>query len=140
MKNLARTYKMPFETDATVDGYKDVASDPTIAHATANEIEAEENKAANGHSVETATNGISNMQVTDDAANSVAASHWDTRKESSGIQDWVQVPRNPTETETGTNATPAEAANTQSWADDHPETTAKVRSAPLYAQSSLAQC
>lgn len=38
-------------------------------------------------------------------------------------QEWVdvKVPRDPAETETGLEATPAAAANTQSWADDQPD-------------------
>ena len=42
----------------------------------------------------------------------------------SASQEWVDVkiPREPSETETGIAATPAAPHNTQSWADDHPET------------------
>lgn len=36
------------------------------------------------------------------------------------------MPRYPAETETGVAATPAAPANTQSWADDHPEPAAEA--------------
>ncbi|CRJ84771.1 hypothetical protein BN1708_009144 [Verticillium longisporum] len=39
----------------------------------------------------------------------------------SGTLEWVNIPRDPAETETGLEATPANASNTQSWADDQPE-------------------
>lgn len=43
-------------------------------------------------------------------------------------QEWVdvKVPRDPVETDEGPAATPAAPANTQSWADDHPEPTTEV--------------
>jgi len=41
-------------------------------------------------------------------------------------QEWVEVPREAAETETGFNATPAAPANTQSWADDQPENPPEV--------------
>lgn len=75
------------------------------------------------------SNGIANIQVTDEAANAVAESHWDAGNDVASSQEWVDVsvPKDPTETETGLTATPAAASNTQSWADDHPEAAPEVR-------------
>ncbi|KAF4126394.1 hypothetical protein GMORB2_0130 [Geosmithia morbida] len=126
IKTIARTYKMPYDAEA-VETDKEVATDPTIANATVNEIAAEGAPSTNGHAVETATNGISNMQVADDAANAAAAANWDTQNDtSSTLQDWVQVPRNPGETEAGSTAAPTKTANRKSWADDHPEPSAQA--------------
>lgn len=72
--------------------------------------------------MEATTSGIDNVNVADEAANAVGQGHWNSSKDAATSQDeWVQVPRDPSETDTGLNATPAAAANTQSWADDHPE-------------------
>jgi hypothetical protein len=79
--------------------------------------------------VDAVTNGIANASISDDAANPVAESNWDLNNNMSASQEWVdvKVPRDPTETEAGLDATPAAATNQQSWADDHPEPTQEVR-------------
>ena len=79
------------------------------------------------------TNGLSNAHVSDEAANRVGESHWDTGNDLSISQEWVDVtvPRDPTETETGLAATPAAPANTQSWADDAAEAVQEVRMFPV---------
>jgi hypothetical protein len=76
-----------------------------------------------------ASNGIANAKVSDDAANAVAESHWDTNTDLTMSQEWVdvKVPRDPSETDTGLQATLAGGSNTQSWADDHPEPAPEVR-------------
>jgi hypothetical protein len=82
----------------------------------------------NGHNAPEVTATISgahgNTDVADDAANAAGESQWDTGNEMTTSQEWVdvKVPREPGETETGITATPAAPSNTQSWADDHPET------------------
>lgn len=43
--------------------------------------------------------------------------------------DWVEIPRDPAETDTGNAATPAAMTSTQSWAEDVPAETP-----PAYAQ------
>lgn len=65
------------------------------------------------------------------AANEAAETHWDGKLSASAetTEEWVQVPRDPAETDTGVAATPAAATGTQSWADDHPES-APVSSEP----------
>lgn len=99
-----------------------MSTDPTIAHAGLTEI--------NGHTpvgaVES-TNGIDAPQVPNasnidtGAANSAGANNWDPKASisaDSGAEGWVEVPRDPTETDTGNQATPAATHGTQSWADE----------------------
>lgn len=131
---LAKDAKAPQYTEGTQsteqETAQEVVSDPTIAHATAGEIAAEAAPLSNGPTEEH-SNGLSNANVADDAANAVAESHWDTtaNNELSMSQEWVdvKVPRDPGETDTGLTATPAVPSNTQSWADDHPEPATEVR-------------
>lgn len=78
----------------------------------------------NGHAQEASSSSAapSNADVADSAANAAGESQWDAG-DMAASQEWVDVkiPREPSETETGLAATPAAPANTQSWADDHPE-------------------
>lgn len=69
-----------------------------------------------------------NASVGDDAANAAGESQWDSPNtiDPSMSQSWVQVPRDPTETETGLEATPAAPVNTQSWSDEVHEAHNKV--------------
>lgn len=129
MKALAQEDRSPFDTEAPeAETVKEVASDPTVAHATPTDVEIG-NVTVPIQAAQAFTNGIDNVQVSDDVANAVAESHWDTCKDISISGEWVDVkiPRDPAETETGVKATPAAPANTQSWADDHPETVYEVR-------------
>jgi hypothetical protein len=57
----------------------------------------------------------------DGAANAAAEANWDANNDLSTSQEWVEVPRDATETDTGVNATPAAPSNVQSWADDQPD-------------------
>ena len=113
-----------------------VESDPTLVHASLTEIDAgtdtplaETTALTNGHAVEdesteVATSNIANADVGDEAANAAGESQWDTAngsKDLSMSQEWVQVPRDLAETETGIAATTAAPSNTQSWADEQPE-------------------
>lgn len=75
-------------------------------------------------SVSITSNAPANASVADDAANASAEGQWDAaNNDLSTSQEWVDVavPRDPAETETGLEATPAAASNKQSWADDQPE-------------------
>ena len=59
------------------------------------------------------------------AANAVAEANWEAKLSqsqsvTSGPDAWVEVPRDPAETETGLDATPAAFTSTQSWAEDVP--------------------
>ncbi|KAF3070715.1 hypothetical protein GL218_00293 [Daldinia childiae] len=104
-------------------------TDPTVAHAGLTEIDSTGATAplTNGHTESTPTSapGVpENADVGDDAANAAAESQWDANNDLSASisqEEWVKVPRDPTETETGLTATPASAGNVQSWADEQPE-------------------
>lgn len=125
VKDLAQDYKTPHaegaEQPAVAEGGYEVGTDPTVAHASATEIASGDVSAPTEAAIESASNGIANIQVTDDAANAVAESHWDDTNDAAMSQEWVEVPKDPTETDTGLEATPAAPHNTQSWADDHPD-------------------
>lgn len=125
MKSIAQEYKTPNAESAdqptAVEGGQETATDPTVAYASGTEIAAGDVSAPPTQSFEQVSNGIANIQVADDAANEVAESHWDDGNDGAITQEWVEVPKDPAETETGLEATPAASHNTQSWADDHPE-------------------
>lgn len=132
VKTLSQEYKSPFSTEESqpteTAPTKEIGTDPTIANATVNELESGDAALPNGAAAEAAANGIPNASVTDDAANAVAESHWDQGNDMSISQEWVdvKVPRDPTETDTGLDATPAAAPNTQSWADEQPDPVPEV--------------
>ncbi|KAI1481398.1 hypothetical protein F4774DRAFT_49458 [Daldinia eschscholtzii] len=104
-------------------------TDPTVAHAGLTEIDSTGAtvQLTNGHteSTSTSTPGVpENADVADDAANAAAESQWDANNDLSASisqEEWVKVPRDPTETETGLTATPVSAGNVQSWADEQPD-------------------
>ena len=101
-----------------------VETDPTIAHAGLTEIDTPPVATTNGEShVETPTvPEASNIDA--GAANAAAEANWApelSASAESGPDGWIEVPRDPAETETGLNATPAALNNnTQSWAEDVP--------------------
>lgn len=94
-----------------------------MANAAATELADTDVSAPTAEKAVEATNGHANANVSDDAANAVAESHWDADAGLSASQEWVDVkiPRDPSETETGLAATPAATVNTQSWADEQPD-------------------
>lgn len=100
------------------------ATDPTIANAGLTEIDTEAQPPSNGlsHHVDTPTvPGASNIDA--GAANAAGETNWDAKISASteaGPDSWVEVPRDPAETETGNSATPADMTGTQSWAEDVP--------------------
>ncbi|KAI1800710.1 hypothetical protein F4811DRAFT_498126 [Daldinia bambusicola] len=102
-------------------------TDPTVAHAGLTEIDSTGAtiQLTNGHTEAASTpSAPENADVADDAANAAAESQWDANNDLSASvsqEEWVKVPRDPTETETGLTATPAAAGNVQSWADEQPE-------------------
>lgn len=101
-----------------------VGTDPTIAHAGLTEIDAEAEPALDGHSqhIETPTvPEASNIDAS--AANAAAETNWEAKLSASaesGPEGWIEVPRDPNETDTGLAATPAAMTSTQSWAEDVP--------------------
>ncbi|RYO80697.1 hypothetical protein DL766_002922 [Monosporascus sp. MC13-8B] len=108
---------------APAESSEPVATDPTAAHAGLTEVDSADatTQLTNGHT-EPTPGTPANADVADDAANAAAETQWDANNDISVSQEeWVKVPRDPNETETGLTATPAETGNVQSWADDHPE-------------------
>lgn len=100
-----------------------VDTDPTVAHAGLTEIDA---------NPEPITNGLSHLDtptvpdassVDTGAANAAAEANWEAKLSTSvesGPEEWVEIARDPAETDTGTAATPAAMVGTQSWAEDVP--------------------
>ena len=71
------------------------------------------------------------------AANAAAGNDWEAKvpaSAGSGHDEWVEIPRDPTETDTGNSATPAGMTNTQSWAEDVPTEPTDSMPTPAYAQ------
>lgn len=97
-------------------------SDPTIANAGLTELDAPSATAIHADREEPYEAGIpANAGFGDGAANAAAEANWDANNELSTSQEWVEVPRDATETDTGIAATPAAPSNVQSWADDQPD-------------------
>ena len=97
-----------------------VGTDPTVAHAGLTEIENPVEPVANGVSSHVDTPTVPDASNIDaGAANAAAGSNWDAKP--SGESDWMEVAqRDPAETDTGNQGTPAAMSNTQSWAEDVP--------------------
>ena len=105
-------------------------TDPTVANAGLTELEGTD-------STPTAINGVPKVEhmtgpdqssVTAEAANVVAESNWDAQasvvtNESGAGEGWVEVPRDPGETDTGFTATPAAIHGGNSWAEEVTEVT-----------------
>jgi len=94
-------------------------SDPTVATLAKDHEEAE-------------IQGIPQNTGIGEGGNAAAEANWDGNNDLSASQEWVEVPRDATETETGITATPAAPANVQSWADDQPDSPTEVRTIFLY--------
>ncbi|MCJ1463025.1 hypothetical protein MMC07_001629 [Pseudocyphellaria aurata] len=102
-----------------------VGTDPTVAHAGLTEIEAEiEQPTPNGHASHVETSTVPDASNIDaGAANAAAESNWQAKLSASGESGpdgWIEVARDPAETDTGLAATPAAMTSTQSWAEDVP--------------------
>ena len=109
-----------------------VQSDPTIANAGLTEVDAPPaSNLLNGHNPTSFAHDIpQNSGFGDGAANAAAEANWDQNNDLSNSQEWVEVPRDAAETDTGVVATPAAPSNIQSWADEQPDSPAKVSSFP----------
>ncbi|KAI4184530.1 MAG: hypothetical protein L6R41_004681 [Letrouitia leprolyta] len=110
---------------AAEESAPEVGTDPTVAHAGLTELDTAAEPTSNGvsHHIDTPTvPDASNIDA--GAANAAAADpNWDAKLSASadsGPDGWVEVARDPAETETGTTATPAGMTSTQSWAEDVP--------------------
>lgn len=109
-----------------------VGTDPTVANAGLTELSSVE-PPIHGAQVPEDTGPVIPQAVADTgAANEAAENHWEAKLSASaeGNEEWVEVPRDPAETETGVTATPAALTGTQSWADDHPEAAPASAPAP----------
>ncbi|PBP26286.1 hypothetical protein BUE80_DR002881 [Diplocarpon rosae] len=115
-----------------------VESDPTIANAGLTEIDAPTTtELTNGHTEVSYDHGIpQNSTFGDGAANAAAEANWDQNNDLSTSQEWIEVPRDATETDTGVVATPAAPSNVQSWADDQPDSPVEAR---LFSNSQLSK-
>jgi hypothetical protein len=108
-----------------------VQSDPTIANAGLTEIhEPAASTLPNGQDEPAyEAKGIpQNSGFGEGTANAAAEANWDNNNDLSTSQEWVEIPRDATETDTGVAATPAAPSNVQSWADDQPDSPVEVRS------------
>ncbi|KAI1269413.1 hypothetical protein F5Y18DRAFT_422363 [Xylariaceae sp. FL1019] len=127
VSSFTATEPAPEASDDAVESTAPVESDPTIVHAGLTEIDTTGATApmTNGHGESSPQSAFpTNADVTDNAANAAGENEWDTNNTMSASitqEDWVQVPRDPTETETGVTATPAAPSNVQSWADEQPD-------------------
>lgn len=95
-------------------------TDPTIAHAGLTELEDTVPQRAVADREDTLATPVQSS-IAPEAANSAAGRKWDPQ--SSMVSDtpsgeWVEVPRDPTETDTGVSATPAAIHNSTSWAEE----------------------
>ncbi|KAH7354889.1 hypothetical protein BKA65DRAFT_424707 [Rhexocercosporidium sp. MPI-PUGE-AT-0058] len=121
--SLAQIAPVVQETEQVEITEYPVESDPTIANAGLTELDDPTAiELTNGHAEATLNQGVpANSGFGDGAANAAAEANWDNSNDLSTSQEWVEVPRDATETDTGVVATPAAPSNTQSWADDQPE-------------------
>ncbi len=110
---------------AAEESTNEVGTDPTVANAGMTELDSVAEPASNGvaHHVDTpSVPDASNIDA--GAANAAGADPgWEAKlseSTQSGPDGWVEVTRDPAETDTGTDATPAAMNSTQGWAEDVP--------------------
>ncbi|KAL8952703.1 MAG: hypothetical protein Q9222_001402 [Ikaeria aurantiellina] len=101
----------------------EIGTDPTVAHAGLTELDTTAEPTSNGVSHHIDTPSVPDASNIDaGAANAAAADPtWDAKLSASaesGPDGWVEVARDPAETDTGTAATPAAMNSTQSWAEE----------------------
>ena len=103
-----------------------IQSDITLVNAGLTELDAPTTTAmVNGHTEPSyGSSAPQNSGFGDGSANPAAQAIWDNNNDMTTSQEWVQVPRETAETDTGISPTLAAPPNIQSWADDQPETTA----------------
>ncbi|KAL8756202.1 MAG: hypothetical protein Q9184_004579 [Pyrenodesmia sp. 2 TL-2023] len=111
----------PVEESSTTE----VGTDPTLAHAGLTELDTTAEPTSNGVSHHVDTPSVPDASNIDAGAANAAASepHWEAKLSASadsGPDGWVEVARDPAETDTGTDATPAGLDSAQSWAEDVP--------------------
>ena len=99
-----------------------VQSDPTMAHARLTELN-DTALSSDNPNLDAEPLGAPQANIGEAAANAAAETNWDNSADLSASQEWVdvKVPRDAGETETSFTATSAAPTQTQSWADDHPD-------------------
>ncbi|CAD6580387.1 MAG: hypothetical protein ASARMPREDX12_004198 [Alectoria sarmentosa] len=116
-----------------------IGTDPTVAHAGLTEIHDSAEPTVNGVSPHVDTPSVPDASSIDaGAANAAAGTNWEAKDPASadtGHDEWVEIPRDPTETETGNSATPAGMTSTQSWAEDVPTESTDSMPTPAYTQT-----
>ncbi len=105
------------------NGVTEVSTDPTIANAGRTELEDTMTYQKTDEPTEADTRAPPEQSsTTADAANAVAARSWDPQasmtSDSPSGEGWVEVPRDPAETDTGVAATPIALHNSTSWAEE----------------------
>ncbi|KAJ9602009.1 hypothetical protein H2200_013568 [Cladophialophora chaetospira] len=101
----------------------EVGTDNTVAHAGLTELDDATTIQATAYPIDSDVPAPEQTSADDQAANAVAEA-WDPQASvitdnSAANDEWVQVPRDPTETETGLTATPAAPVQaTNSWAEE----------------------
>ena len=111
------------ETPEAADVTTETGTDPTIANAGLTELEDTLPKQPSAESTEQQELEVPAQSSTaSDAANAVAERSWDPQdsmvSETPSGEGWVQVTRDPAETDTGVSATPAALHNSSSWAEE----------------------
>ena len=124
---------------AAEDSSATIGTDPTVAHAGLTEIDESNEPKVNGVSSHVDTGNVPDASKIDaGAANAAAGTNWEVKDPASagsGPDEWVEIPREPTETDTGNFATPAALTSTQSWAEDVPIESTDSMPTPAYAQT-----
>lgn len=114
-----------------------IGTDPTIAHAGLTEIDAVPEPSTEGTSHHVDTPSVPDASNIDaGAANAAGGTNWEAKQSAasgSAAEEWIEVPRDLAETETGNAATPAAMTSTQSWAEDVP--TEPQMPTPAYGQT-----
>lgn len=106
---------------------ENVQTDPTIANAGLTEIDADQTTPLTTGAVPTAdADEVPQNSGFGDGANAAAEANWDNNNDLATSQEWVKVPEDTNENETAAVATPAVPANTQSWADEQPDSPNEV--------------
>lgn len=123
---------------AAEDSSATIGTDPTVAHAGLTEIDDSAEPTVNGVSSHVDTPNVPDASNIDaGAANAAAGTDWEAKDPASvgsGHDEWVEIPRDPTETDSGNSATPAGMTGTQSWAEDVPTEPTDSMLTPAYAQ------
>lgn len=113
-----------------------VGTDPTVAHAGLTELDTQPDP-IQSERLTFADNVPDASQIDVGAANEAAGDNWKktlVAPAESGPDDWVEVTRDPAETDTGNAATPAGMTSTQSWADEVTADPTDQMPTPAYAK------